>query len=109
MKTSPKIGSTETCQNMAKIELNMHNVYLNVRYETCNWVLRSGAMWMPRGGHISALFDGHCHMEMNFIRPVGDVEDDVVLPKYDMATVAFDVDYDNAMTWHAMSANVWAV
>ena len=30
MKTSPKIGSTETCKNMGKIALNMDNVYLDV-------------------------------------------------------------------------------
>jgi hypothetical protein len=29
-ETSPKIGSTKTCKNMAKIALNMDNVYLDV-------------------------------------------------------------------------------
>jgi hypothetical protein len=29
-KTSPKIGSTKTCKKMAKIALNMDNVYLDV-------------------------------------------------------------------------------
>jgi hypothetical protein len=29
-ETSPKIGSTETCKKMAKIALNMDNVYLDV-------------------------------------------------------------------------------
>jgi hypothetical protein len=29
-ETSPKIRSTETCKNMAKIALNMDNVYLDV-------------------------------------------------------------------------------
>jgi hypothetical protein len=62
IKTSPKIRSTETCKNVAKIALNIDNVYLNVRLETCVRVLRSGAMWMPRGGHIGALLDGQCHM-----------------------------------------------
>ena len=108
-KTSPKIGSTETCKNMAKIALNIVNVYLNMRFETCVWVLRSGAMWMPCQGHISSLFDGQCHMEMIFIWPLGDVAEDVVPPKSDVATVASDVDYVRAMTWHALSANCGAV
>jgi hypothetical protein len=61
-KTSPKIRSTETCKNVSKIALNIDNVYLNVRDETCVTVLRSGAMWKPRWGHIGALMDGQCHM-----------------------------------------------
>ena len=71
---------------------------------------------MPCQGHISSLFDGQCHMEMIFIRPLGDVAEDVVPPKSDMATVesdvacvASDVDYVKVMMWHAMSSNFGAV
>ena len=64
-KTSPKIRLTETCKNVAKIALNIDNVYHNVGDETCVRVLRSGAMWMPRGGHIGALLDGQCHVGIN--------------------------------------------
>jgi hypothetical protein len=33
-ETSPKIRSTETCKKMAKIALNMDNVYLDVHVLT---------------------------------------------------------------------------
>jgi hypothetical protein len=48
-------------------------------------------------------------MEMIFIRSVGDVEEDVILQKYDVAMVASNVDYVSAMIWHSMSTNFWAV
>ena len=53
-ETSPKIRSNETCKNMAKIALNMDNIYLDVRCETCVWVVGLGAMWAPRWCHVGA-------------------------------------------------------
>ena len=93
----------------------MHNVYLDVCRETCVWVLRGCAMWKPCRGHISAIFDGQCHMSTIFIRPLVDVADDGVPPKSVVATVASDVatagtymDDVRAMTWPAMSTNFLA-
>ena len=110
-ETSPKIRSTETCKNMLKIAQNIDNVHLDVRFETCVWVLECGAMWMPRWCHIGATFDGQRHMEMIFIRPLADVAGDLVPPKLgfatvepDVASVAYYVACDWVMMWHAMSS-----
>ena len=73
-------------------------------------------MWMPRRGHISAILDGQCHMATIFIRPLVDVADDGVPPKFVVSTVASDVDTAGThvddvseLTWSATSSHFLAV
>jgi hypothetical protein len=108
----------------------MENVYIDECYETCVSVLRSGAMWRPRRGHINAIFHGQCHVETFFIRPLRNVAADgfrqkLLCPRWHptwqnlssaVATVAFEVatlssyvDCVWAMMWRAMSSAFWAV